>query len=168
MLDLYEVVRAEVPGLRFLLLTSQLALANEALRTRHLEADVCVRSLSPDDVPRYLAAGDAGVCLLGRHGSKEASSPTKYGEYLAAGLPVITNSWIGDASSLGSESTWLLVDDFDEGQYRQVARRLGILLKAPEETRKASRKLAQREFALGSAIASYNYLYENLLGHELR
>jgi hypothetical protein len=51
-------------------------------------------------MPEYLSAADAGMCFLGDHHSKAASSPTKYGEYLASGLAVVTNPWTGDAARL--------------------------------------------------------------------
>ena len=105
MLDFFEAARKEITGLRFLLLTPQVTLAEQEVRARQLAGHVVARAAAPDAVPSYLAACDAGICFLGRHASKDASSPTKYGEYLAAGLPVVTNSWIGDARDLAAEPT---------------------------------------------------------------
>jgi glycosyltransferase involved in cell wall biosynthesis len=50
----------------------------------------------PEDVSRYLNAADAGLLMLRVSGAHEASSPTKFAEYLAAGLPVISTPGIGD------------------------------------------------------------------------
>src|SRR5262249_38226590 len=49
----------------------------------------------PPEVAALLSASDAGICFLGGTASR-ASSPTKIGEYLASGLPVVTNRWGGD------------------------------------------------------------------------
>jgi glycosyltransferase involved in cell wall biosynthesis len=135
MLDFFEEAQDAIAGLRFLLLTPQASLAEEELRSRRLAGRVVVRAPAPDAVPRYLAAADAGICFLGRHASKDASSPTKYGEYLAAGLPVVTNSWIGDAHDLAAEPTWLLVETFDPGAYRSAALGLARLLDDHAATR---------------------------------
>jgi glycosyltransferase involved in cell wall biosynthesis len=164
MLDFFEVACEEIPGLRFLLLTPQVALAEYHVHSRRLAGIVEVRAVTPDAVPRYLAAGDAGICFLGRHASKEASSPTKYGEYLGAGLPVITNGWIGDAADLASEPVWLLVEAFGRDAYRQTARGLSKLLDEPVATRLAARELARREFALDAAVDRYHALYMKVLG----
>jgi glycosyltransferase involved in cell wall biosynthesis len=119
--------------------------------------------LEPDEVPRYLAAADAGICFLGRHESKVASSPTKYGEYLASGLPVITNGWIGDAARLAGEESWILVDEFAESAYEKGTAKLIQLLASPETARVAARSLASREFGLETAVDRYDALYRRVL-----
>jgi len=159
MLEFFEAARTRVAGLRFLLLTPQRSMAEEALRARRLHGVAVARSVEPDAVPRHLAACDAGICFLGRHRSKEASSPTKYGEYLASGLPVVTNAWIGDASALGREPAWVLVGDFAEPHYREAASGLARMLEDPAATQQAARELALREFALDTALERYDRLY---------
>lgn len=163
MLDFFAEARAEIPKLRFLLLTPQVSLAEGELRTRQLVGEVVVRAVTPDAVPRYLAAADVGICFLRRHASKEASSPTKYGEYLAAGLPVVTNGWIGDAHELAGEPAWLLVEAFDPGDYHAAARDVARLLQTPAATRLAARGLAGREFGLDTAVDRYDDIYRRVL-----
>ena len=163
MLDFFETARRATRGLRFLLLTPQTDIAEDAARLRGLAPVVSARKLAPDAVPRHLAACDAGICFLGRHASKIASSPTKYGEYLAAGLPVITNGWIGDAAALAHEKGWILVDDFGDAAYSQATTRLARLLATPASTRASARELAKREFALETAIDRYDALYRRVL-----
>ncbi len=163
MLDFFEAASESIDGLRFLLLTPHVALAQPAIQARRLESRVIVRQLGPDAVPRFLAAADAGICFLGRYPSKIASSPTKYAEYLAAGLPVVTNGWIGDAAKLAGEAPWILVDEFSRSAYQQAAARLSVLLATPGPTRAACRTLATREFGLEAAIARYESLYRQVL-----
>ncbi len=164
MLDFYEAARAEIAGIRFLLLTPQATLAEGAARRRVPAKQIVVRSVEPDAVPRYLAACDAGICFLGAQISKDASSPTKYGEYLATGLPVVTNGWIGDAQLFKCEPTWLLVDAFETGAYRQAARRMADLFRDPVTTRRNARELAERELATAVAVERYEWLYRHVLG----
>lgn len=163
MLDFFAVAREVLAELRFLLVTPQAETATEAAFARGWGDRVAARKLPPDDVPRYLAAADAGICFLGRYSSKVASSPTKYGEYLAAGLPVVTNGWIGDARSLAPEPSWILVDEFSVASYRLAAARLKAMLASPGHVRSAARDLAVREFALGTAIDRYDALYRAVL-----
>jgi glycosyltransferase involved in cell wall biosynthesis len=163
MLDFFQEAARGLDGLRFLLLTPHASQAEKVIRRRSLAPRVVARRLAPDDVPRFLAAADAGICFLGNHPSKIASSPTKYAEYLAAGLPVITNGWIGDAARLAVEAPWILVGEFSPTAYRQAAARLAALLSKPIETREASRGLAAREFGLETAIDRYESLYGQVL-----
>jgi glycosyltransferase involved in cell wall biosynthesis len=164
MFDFFETAQKTLPGLRFLVLTPHSSVAEQELRARQLVGLVVSRSVSPDAVPRLLAAADVGVCFLGRHASKEASSPTKFGEYLAAGLPVVTNNWIGDAHDLAAEPAWLLIDTFGSEAYHATASRLARLLREPTATRLAARSLARREFALETAVDRYHDLYLKVLG----
>lgn len=168
MLDFFEAAGREMSGLRFLLLTPHVTLAEQEVRSRQLAGRVVARSVTPDAVPRHLAAGDAGICFLGRHASKDASSPTKYGEYLAAGLPVVTNSWIGDAQALAVEPEWLVVESFVPEAYRETASRLARLLQRPEATQLAARELARREFSLETAVDRYHDLYLSILSRRAR
>ncbi len=68
------------------------------------------------------------------------------------------------STSGSSERTWLLVDDFAPGAYREAALHLKRLLGDPAATRVAARDLAQREFALETAIDRYHSLYMKVLG----
>jgi glycosyltransferase involved in cell wall biosynthesis len=160
MVRFFNVARRAVEDLRFLILTPQ---TDTALRATAGHPGVVVRSLRPVEVPAYLAAGDAGICFLGDDPSKHASSPTKYGEYLASGLPVITNRWTGDAAALHGEPAWIIVDAFDPDAYARAAARLRVLLESPEETRGVARDLAARRFGLEAAVARYDDLYRRVL-----
>jgi glycosyltransferase involved in cell wall biosynthesis len=160
MICFFAVARREIPGLRFLILTPETEIA---LRASGGDADVIVRSLRPVEVPAYLAAGDAGICFLGDDASKHASSPTKYAEYLASGLPVVTNRWTGDAASLEGEPAWILIDAFAPEAYARAAGRLRELMMLPAATRDHSRHLAMRKFSLEGAVERYDALYRRVL-----
>lgn len=56
--------------------------------------------LAPSEVLGVLTAADAGLSLILPCPSKRASSPTKVGEYLAAGVPVVSTPGIGDCDAL--------------------------------------------------------------------
>src|SRR5205814_3256000 len=99
--------------------------ARRLLAGHRLAADTRVVRARPEEVPAWLSVADAGLCFLGDHHSKAASSPTKYGEYLAAGLAVVTNPWTGDAARLRGEHAWILVGAFSREAYREAARDLG-------------------------------------------
>lgn len=62
-----------------------------------------VTRVASEHVGGYLAAADAAVAFVRPCHSKLSSSPTKIGEYLAAGLPVVTGRGIGDVDALLEE-----------------------------------------------------------------
>jgi glycosyltransferase involved in cell wall biosynthesis len=63
-----------------------------------------LKAVAHDEVPVQLATGHIGVLLRRYDAVNFVSSPTKFGEYLAAGLPVLMTDSIGDFSQL-AEST---------------------------------------------------------------
>ena len=59
-----------------------------------------VRSVSPEQIPDHLYAGDIGLCLITSSFSNLASAPTRFAEYLAAGMPVLVTTGVGDLEAL--------------------------------------------------------------------
>jgi len=164
MADFFRVAREEIADLRFLVLSHQAEVARAAIRDAGVSSYTTLLTLRPEEVPGYLAAADAGICFVANLESKRASSPTKYGEYLGAGLPVITNPWTGDAAALADTREWILVDRLDESAYRSAARSLAALFARPAESVRGARELAERAFSVETAIGRYDRLYRRVLG----
>jgi glycosyltransferase involved in cell wall biosynthesis len=137
----------------------------QLMSTRGISAgNFSVRSVAPKDVPAYLAAGDVGIAFIKRCFSKLASSPTKNGEYLACGLPIVINSGIGDSDALlnGSQAG-ISIEDFSERDFENAWAGIQTLVNDPEIKVKA-RVLAEKVFDLESVGAErYAQLYEEIL-----
>jgi glycosyltransferase involved in cell wall biosynthesis len=125
------------------------------------EHNFSVHAVAPKDVPAYLAAGDVGISFIKRCFSKLASSPTKNGEYLACGLPIVINSGIGDSDRLAKISgAAILVDDVNEQDFERAWLAVQNVIRDPQMKAKA-RELAEKEFDLVSVGgARYASLYE--------
>jgi glycosyltransferase involved in cell wall biosynthesis len=68
------------------------------------------------DVGLIAGVADAGFLLRKRHPVNAVASPTKFGEYLAAGLPTVATDDIGDTSEIiRTEHVGLVVSPGDEG-----------------------------------------------------
>jgi len=57
-----------------------------------------IKNVPREDVSEYLMAADMGILLRERHPLNEVAAPTKFAEYLMAGLPVMISDHIGDYS----------------------------------------------------------------------
>ncbi|MFT3885248.1 MAG: hypothetical protein QM724_07410 [Flavobacteriales bacterium] len=86
------------PRVRMLFLSAQ-APEIEALKARY-PGRVFDRWVRPAEVHGLLEACDHGLLLRADTLTNRVSSPTKFAEYLAAGLPVIVSPGIGDFSAL--------------------------------------------------------------------
>ena len=98
-LRIFQIISRVLPNAHFMALTTQPAIMEKAIRSAGIgESCTTVLSVSPQDVPKYLAASDLGLLL--RHESivNAVASPVKFGEYMAAGVPLIMTHGIGDYS----------------------------------------------------------------------
>lgn len=98
--DLLEAFLAPVFEARpdaFLLLLSNIS-ADELSLARKYPNRVKISWLAPTDVGGVLAACDYGLLLRAPSVTNQVAAPTKFAEYLAAGLPVIISEGIGDYS----------------------------------------------------------------------
>jgi len=123
-----------------------------------------VRAIASAEVPSYLAAADAGLAFIKRCISKIASSPTKNGEYLACGLPLIINAGVGDSDSLINDwKAGVLIEDFTEEEFAEAGREIEAMV-ADADVRKNARAVAEKLFDL-IAIGGERYasLYERVL-----
>ena len=122
-----------------------------------------VRSVMPREMASYLAAADAGICLNKRCLSRIASSPTKNGEYLACGLPIIINSGIGDSDALVNESqAGVMIDDFNDREFDGAWAAMQTLVNDPEIKAKV-RAVAEKVFDLETVGAErYAHLYKSV------
>ena len=123
-----------------------------------------VRAVLPGEIPSYLAAGDVGISFIKRCLSKLASSPTKNGEYLACGLPIVINSGIGDSDKLANDSSAaVLIHDFSEREFDRAWNQIKNVA-AQRDIRANARAIAEEIFDLKTVGAPrYARLYENLL-----
>jgi glycosyltransferase involved in cell wall biosynthesis len=137
----------------------------ELMNARNVGAEhYSVRSVAAADVPSYLSAADAGLAFIKRCISKMASSPTKNGEYLACGLPLIINAGIGDSDALIDEwQAGVLIEEFTEGEYALAGEHIEAMAREPDARAKA-RKIAEEVFHLQNVAGErYASLYQRVL-----
>jgi glycosyltransferase involved in cell wall biosynthesis len=164
MLCFYNVARQTCPELFFLILANGPSdPVVEALHKHGIDArDAAVRWARFEELPDYLSAADAGIAFIRPCLSKRSSSPTKYAEYLACGLPIVINSGIGDADALvEKESAGVLVRRFDSEEYLRAASELCWQI---SRARDSFRKIAEEQFSLWNrAYPAYRRLYDQIL-----
>ena len=168
MLEFYATARRHLSKPFMLILTNAKPQGVRAALQRHGidETDTAVRWARFEEMPDYLSAADAGLAFIRPCFSKRSSSPTKYAEYLACGLPLVINAGIGDADALVEEGAGVLIQRFDREAYAQGAEALRGLL---QQGRGRFRQIAERHFSLANRAApAYRRLYERILTGRVR
>ncbi len=104
-----------------------------------LSGHVDIGLVAPEALLGEIVSSQAALSFIQPSLSKRASSPTKIGEYLGAGLPVISSAGIGDVDSLlldpfddGGAPVGVLVHAFDGDAYRDAIPPLKALMEDPD------------------------------------
>lgn len=122
---------------------------------------IVVRSAYRAEVPYYIYLSQASVFFIRPSFSKNASSPTKMGELLSMGVPIITNRGVGDVDAIvEAERCGVLVNDFDAASY---TRTIDSLLAGIDAYRQHTVPTAQKYFSLHDGIQKYSVIYAAFL-----
>ncbi len=120
------------------------------------------------EMPRYLSAADAAISFIKPCYSKLSSSPTKIAEYLASGVPIITNTGVGDvAEQIEDDDVGAVVKDFSLESYNDALLKVRNLL-ATSGIRERCRRSAKERFDLREIGGTrYRRFYEKIIANEI-
>lgn len=168
MLDFVRAAREERPGTTLSVLARRdRHRVRRAAGKRGLGDVVTVRGVEHDEVPGELRRADAGLFFLAPGLSEPCVSPTKVGEYLAYGLPVVSTRASGDAAGvIESARAGVVLDDDSPGAYRAAAARLSGLVADPELPGRAHRA-ATEHYGLRRAMEGQIRVFETVLGRAI-
>lgn len=137
----------------------------ENLRKRGFsEEDFLVESVSPAEIPKFLSASDVAVSFIKACYSKQSSSPTKIAEYLASGVPIVSNDGVGDVTELiEGENVGAIVKAFNKKNYFEALEEVQRLKEIDDLSRRC-RDVARKKFDLEEVGGKkYRSLYKRLL-----
>ena len=162
MLDFFKELLSQKPLAKFLFITGDNPeLMQQAAIKKSIPTDSVVIVKSPrSEVPLHLSLSDMCIFFIKPSYSKMASSPTKQGEIMALGLPVVCNAGVGDTDYVVRKyDSGFVVQDFTIASYRtQIEQMLS------EELNKEKIIQGATDFySLQKGIKSYSYVYQNLL-----
>ena len=132
-----------------------------------VETSYFITSAAHEEVTEWLSAADVGLALIKPLPSKRGSSPVKTSEYLVNGLPIVSNSGIGDLDALiENEQVGAVLRGFTEKDYAEALKKIEDLLKN-KNLREHCRRTAYEYFDLETVGgARYRRLYRELLGEK--
>jgi len=118
--------------------------------------------VDPDEMPALVAGCHAGlsVCREDAGVSLLAAMPTKVGEFLAVGRPVVVNAGLADAASMVRERAAGVVLGEGAGPEEAAGRLLELL--ADDETQRRAVGLAADHFDLDAGVDSLVDVYRDL------
>lgn len=162
MLRFFDRLRRRRPGARFLFIgphsAERLRERTQALGIAAAADDILVRFAEHGGVPDWLAAADLAIGLRAPCFSSLGASPTKLGEYLACGLPVVVNRGVGDSGAIVERlEAGLVLRDMSDAEFDRALGQLDRVLALDAAALRArSREVHEMPVALRAYEAVYD------------
>jgi len=114
-----------------------------------------------DEMNLLIACGDYSIFFIKPLYSKKASSPTKQGENMAMGKPIVCNAHIGDTDFVIEKyNAGILLSEFTEDAFQTAIDKV----KTTAFDKEAIRKGAEEFYSLKMGVEKYTVIYKKLLG----
>jgi glycosyltransferase involved in cell wall biosynthesis len=161
MLDFFKVILATKPNAIFLFISGEnpdviyakaieLGIENERIR---------IKSVLHHEVATCISLFSASIFFIRPTYSKKASSPTKQGELMAMGVPVICNDGVGDTERVVREYySGIVIEEFTTKSYQEAD------LSFRGFDREKTIKGAAEFYGLNNGIERYYNVYQKLIG----
>lgn len=162
MLDFYRVYEHRFGLARLLLITpDDPQPIGQAAAARGIDAEkLTILSATREEVPELMAAADLGIFFIKPVFSKIASSPTKMGEMLAVGLPIVANVGIGDVEAVIRDTDCgVAIRDFGPESYLSALDELDDQTDTAADRRARARPL----FDIALGVARYDQAYREMI-----
>ncbi len=160
MIEIFEKIYKD--SYKFIILTPNIDEMREiVLHYPHIQNSIYIDSVASDEVYSYLSIADIGVSLREPSFSQRGISPIKIIEYMMTGLPIITNSGVGDLDLLYTKynNIGYIIDDLESIDYDDIRDSIKRLLHLDKEKIK---KIAKDEFDLDNVVKKYNTILEGV------
>jgi len=114
-------------------------------------------------VPTLLSLSNYSLFFIKPCFSKLSSSPTKHGEIMAMGIPVITNSGVGDVKEIVEKyEAGFVLDGFSEAEMIKAINR--VIDPATKFNGNKIREGAAEFYSLDKTVQTYTQVYKKILG----
>ena len=162
MLKFFVALKRKYPDALFLFITHSDPLMIRKKANEHglKEGDLLIREARRKEVPGMIKASDINISFIKPVYSKISSSPTKLGEVLSMGIPVIVNAGVGDVEEIVRVTgSGIAVKGFDDATLKETVEKIPELLLRDG---KRIRELSASIFDLQKGIARYEQVYREL------
>lgn len=161
MLAFFSIMHRQDPETVFLIIThdKKEGILQKARTHSIPDEAIVVQPAGRNEVPLLLSLSSWNLFFIKDAYSKKASSPTKQGEVMAMGIPVICND-IGDTGIIVREANaGTVISGFNPEEYKVVSRRI---LNQPPVSKESIRQSACEYYDLKEGVKRYKGVYDHL------
>jgi len=164
MLDFFKYLQIKKPNAKFFFITKdspQLIL--EKVKSKKIDvSSIKIKPSSREMMPSYIGVSNFSIFFILPVFSKKASSPTKMGEIMNLGIPIICNSGVGDVDEImGKSMPELLVKEFSNNEYDRV---IDLIANNYKPNQKTIIETSHSYYSLKKGVEKYKEVYKEILG----
>jgi glycosyltransferase involved in cell wall biosynthesis len=162
MMKMCKKISDRIPNARFLFISpDEHDTISETARMFGITPDkIIVRSAQRSEVPLLLSLSKFSIFFIKTCYSKKSSSPTKHAEIMAMGIPLITNSGVGDVADIVNKyHSGIVIENLNEESFASNSERM---LTAHFDSQKI-RSGAGEFYALEKGVEKYRRVYDSIL-----
>lgn len=159
MLDYFNVLTKTNPAAKFLFVTGENpeTILSKAVEKGIQASSIRVTSCRHADVPLNISLFNLSVFFIRPTYSKKASSPTKQGEIMAMGIPLICNAGVGDTDLVVKKyDSGIVLNGLTEENYLKNCEIPTSFSK--EKTMEGAREFYALKTGVGRYLKVYNFL----------
>jgi glycosyltransferase involved in cell wall biosynthesis len=160
MLEFFKLFSQNTESVFLIITKDSEELVHQAAKKHNVNLDqLIIVSSSRAEMPYYIALSTASLFFIKPTFSKSASSPTKMGELLSMGIPIVTNAGVGDVDSIIKETNCgIIISDFNHENYQNA---ITDLLKNSNLYKGNTINAANNYFSLKHGIQKYAIIYNS-------
>lgn len=132
--------------------------------TELVTAGASISAVRFEEMPGALVGGHAGLSICRREAgvSLRAAMPTKLGEFLATGRPVVVNRGLGDMDEvIAAHRCGVIVESEDDAELAEAVAELHSLVAEPDLAERC-RRAAEAHFDIDRGVRDLVQLYETI------
>ena len=163
MLDFFKVLNEKKANVKFLFITKDDPnLVHTKAEQKGIKKEKLIIQPSPRELmPSYISVSDFSIFFILPVFSKKASSPTKMGEIMNLGIPIICNTGVGDVDEIMDECMpELLVKEFTNSEYQRV---IDLIINDYEPNQKRIIETSHNYYSLEKGVEKYKEVYKSIL-----
>ena len=164
MLDFFKVLLLKKSNAKFLFITkdSRDKIYQKCLQKNISKSYVIIKESSREMMPSYIGLSNFSIFFILPFYSKKASSPTKMGEIMNLGIPIICNNGVGDVDQIMNECMpELLLTDFTKKEYQRI---IDLIINNYKPNIDKIIETSHDYYSLEKGVQKYNEVYRRILG----
>ena len=173
MLSFCKVILDKIPVSKFLFITphTEETVLSAAHKFNIPANKIIVQHAQRREVPLLLSLSDYSLFFIKPCYSKQSSSPTKHGEIMAMGIPVITNAGVGDVANIVEKyNSGIVLNNLTKQEFNNAVDIVSENFYSENlPANRADTRLAAIEYYnLENAISKYIRMYDKILNRHLQ